>query len=190
MKYLSQLLVLAFALLIYGCSQNSYSPPKSDILDARFTTSGELILPNDLDHWVFLGSSLGMGYSNVEFDPDTPGNFQIVSMEPKAYAEFMRTGKFPDGSMFALAFYGAKSEDSVNEAGFVMGELQLTEIHLKDRTRFPDTGFSFYMFDPGAKQASALNLPNDCVTCHKRDAEHDGVFTQFYPVARNRLKEE
>lgn len=155
---------------------------------AEFTDDGALKLPANLDQWVFIGSSLGMGYSDVAFNPGSPGNFQIVTMEPTAYSEFMRTGLFPDGSMFALAFYGAQTDISINQTGFVMGDQRMIEIHLKDSTRFPETGFNFYMFHPGQMTADSRQLPNNCVTCHMQHAAHDGVFTQFYPVIRDRLE--
>jgi hypothetical protein len=44
---------------------------------AAFDDQDNLILPGDIDEWVFLGSSLGMGYSQAEFDSDSPGMFQI-----------------------------------------------------------------------------------------------------------------
>lgn len=154
---------------------------------ATFAEDGALNIPGNLDKWVFLGSSLGMGYSQQNFDPGAPGMFQIVTMEPNAYREFMATGEFPDGAMFLLGFYGAENKISINRSGFVMGDAHAYEIHLKDKARFPETGFNFYTFNPGDKTAAEVPLPNDCVTCHTRDGAHDGVFTQFYPVARERL---
>lgn len=187
-------LACSMALLVSACSRNAVAAPEATpdtpMSAAQFTSKGELVLPENLENWVFLGSSLGMGYSNVDFNPETPGNFQIVSMEPAAFEAFKRTGAFPDGAMFALSFYGAKSGHSINEAGFTMDELRLTEIHLKDAERFPETGFNFYMFEPGKTRAPALPLPNDCVTCHMKDAEHDSVFTQFYPVIQTYLNQQ
>ena len=161
--------------------------PLSAANAAQFTEDGDLQIPDNLDEWMFLGSSLGMGYSQETFDPNSPGMFQIVTMEPGAYREFMRTSEFPEGAMFLLVFYGAENKVSINRAGFVMGEPHAMEIHLKDKARFPETGFNFYTFQPGDKTAAEVPLPNDCVACHARDGAHDGVFTQFYPVARTRL---
>ncbi|NHK29612.1 cytochrome P460 family protein [Parvularcula flava] len=175
--------VLAFSL--HGIAQddtNSAHP-------ALFTENGEMQRPGDLDEWIFLGSTLGQGYNPAMFDPDSPGMFQVVRMEPAAYLQFIDTGEFPDGAMFSLDFYGVEQGASVTKSGYTMGELMLTEIHLKDAERFPESGFNFYMFPPGAQTAEPLDLPNDCVTCHTTDAAHDGVFTQFYPAARQRLEQ-
>jgi len=148
---------------------------------ATFDDDGKLIKPGDIDEWVFLGSSLGMGYSQAEFDPDSPGMFQIVRMEPQAYKAFVETGRFADGTMFALHFYGSQNKVSINRAGFVMGSLHFMEIHYKDSERFPD-GFNFYTFNNDQTVAEEEPLPNECVTCHKKDGVYDGVFVQFYPT--------
>lgn len=155
---------------------------------AHYLASGQLAYPADLDQWVFLGTSLGMGYSQVRFNPGTPGNFQVVQIEPNAYREFLKTGTFPEGTMIALSFYSAVTGLSINKTGFVGDRLEMVEIHVKDRARFPSTGFNFFMFHPGDKAAAALPLPNDCVTCHVRDGAHDAFFTQFYPLIRDKVR--
>lgn len=148
---------------------------------ARFDDDGNLVVPSDLDEWIFIGSSLGMGYSQEDFDADSPGMFQVARMEPQAYRMFRETGVFPDGTMLSLHFYGSRNEISINRAGFVMDDLHFAEIHYKDSTRFPD-GFNFYNVSNGATIGREIPLPNDCVECHKRDGAYDGVFVQFYPT--------
>src|SRR5512145_3278205 len=54
----------------------------SPLSAAQFTESGELVRPDDLDEWVFLGASLGLGYDEAKRDADSPGDFQVVLMEP------------------------------------------------------------------------------------------------------------
>ena len=148
---------------------------------ATFDDDGKLIKPGNINEWVFLGSSLGMGYSQAEFDPGSPGMFQIVRMEPRAYKAFVESGRFADGTMFALHFYGSQNEISINRTGFVMGGLHFMEIHYKDSERFPD-GFNFYTFNNDQTVAEEVPLPNECVACHKKDGVYDGVFVQFYPT--------
>ena len=155
---------------------------------AEFDAHGNLIIPANLNEWVFVGSSLGMGYSQAEFDPDSPGLFQIVTMEPQAYEAFRKTGRFIDGTMLALHFYGSQNEISINRAGFVMDDLHFSEIHLKDSKKFPD-GSNFYNIENGASTGTEIPLPNDCVECHKRDGAYDGVFVQFYPTIHEHLPE-
>lgn len=156
---------------------------------AQFDSAGNLLVPPDLDEWVFIGSSLGMGYSQEAFDADSPGMFQIVRMEPEAYRVFKETGKFADGTMLSLHFYGSQNELSINRAGFVMDDLHFAEIHYKDSERFPD-GSNFYNLVNGEPLGTEIALPNDCVTCHKRDGAYDGVFVQFYPTIHEYLPDD
>lgn len=107
-------------------------------------------------------------------------------MEPTAYQAFRDTGEFGDGSMFALRFYNALSELSIQKLGFLMGDLTLTEIHLKDSKQFQD-GFNVYVFPPGTEKAPPLPLPNDCIGCHIEHGAYDGVFSQFYPALRDKI---
>ena len=175
------------AVLLLGLGATAQDRPAVDV--ARFTADGQLVVPNNMDEWVFLGSSLGMGYSQQSFDPDSPGMFQIVRMEPTAYRVFRETGEFVDGTMIALHFYGSQNEISINRAGYVMDNLHFAEIHYKDSERFPD-GFNFYNVNNGDELVDEIPLPNDCVDCHKRDGAYEGVFVQFYPPIHDYLPED
>jgi hypothetical protein len=109
---------------------------------ARFSADGQLQRPSDLDQWVFLGTSLGMGYNARAFDPNAPGQFQVVLMEPQAYRRFVATGAYPDGAMFLLSFYDSEQKVSINRSGFVQRDLDSFEIHLIDKRR---TGEGHYI---------------------------------------------
>lgn len=158
--------------------------PQLDV--AEFDADGNLLVPENLDEWVFIGSSLGMGYSQADFDPDSPGMFQIVRMEPRAYRALQATGEFVDGAMLSLHFYGSQNEISIARAGFTMDDLHFAEIHYKDSERF-DTGYNFYNLNNGDDVATEIPLPNACVECHERDGAYDGVFVQFYPTIHEYL---
>ena len=155
---------------------------------AEFDADGHLVLPASFDDWVFLGSSLGQQYDAETFDPDSPGMFQVARMEPSAYAAFLETGEFVDGTMIALHFYGAQEKLSINRGGFVMSQLHFAEIHYKD-SKYPE-GFNFFTFNAGAAIATEIALPNDCVECHERDGAYDGVFVQFYPDLQQHLPDD
>lgn len=180
MRFLLPLAVLFAGLVTSAHLFPAAAEDKTRLDVARFNNDGDLLVPENLDEWIFVGSSLGMGYSQANFDPDSPGMFQIARIEPNAWRAFVETGEFADGTMIALHFYGSQNEISINRAGFVMSDLHFAEIHYKDRERFPD-GFNFYNLNNGEPVAEEIALPNDCVECHKRDAAYDGVFVQFYP---------
>ena len=156
---------------------------------AQYARNGDLRRPADLEAWQLLGVSLGMGYSDAEFDADNPGMFQVVLMEPAAYASFLESGSFADGSMFALMFYGTNKRFSINRVGFVQDELHNFEIHVKDAARY-DEDRAFFIFDAGDKSASIVPPGSECVSCHQADGAFDGVFAQFYPAMRHLIPAE
>lgn len=183
----SVVMAVTAAVWMQAVAQDSTSESDTALDAPRYEESGNLIRPADLDTWVFLGSSLGMGYNqNAKFDPDSPGFLQVVLMEPAAYEAFGETGAFADGSMLALMFYNPSKRLSLNRAGFVQGDLAQYEIHVRDRTRFKD-GRAFYVFQPGDQSASIIPPGNDCVKCHNEEGAFDGVFAQFYPTIRHRI---
>ena len=149
---------------------------------ARYDSSGKLLKPDNLPEWVFLGASLGMGYSAQPFDQADPGMFQVALMEPSALQYFEQHGRFADGTMIALYFYGSAHRVSTNRSGFVLGGEMGVQVHVVDKQRFTD-GHAFFDLGVFAQADAAEALPpgNGCVSCHKTNAAYDGVFAQFYP---------
>jgi hypothetical protein len=158
--------------------------PPAPLDVARFTAKGELQKPADLTSWVFLGTSLGMGYNPGSFNAANPGQFQVVLMEPTAYQQFVKSGAYAPGSMFLLAFYNAdKQARSINQNGFTQADLTNYEIHVIS----PKVGaekHAFFMFGADAPQGQRLPPKNSCVTCHTDHGAFDGTFAQFYPTLR------
>lgn len=151
--------------------------------NAIFNEKGNLKRPENIESWVFLGSSLGLTYSDAVRDPDKPGFFSSVFMEPNAYKLFMQTGKFADGTVFAKILYRSKLEDG----GVSMGKPVYLEVHVKDRERFPETVSGFYAWAPNDPDfAEKFPVSMGCVACHQERAAYDDVFTQFYPTIRDR----
>ena len=62
------------------------------MLAQRYSSTGELALP-DYRKWVYLGSGVGMSYT--ETGRENPP-FTNVFAEPAAYDRFMKTGTWPD----------------------------------------------------------------------------------------------
>jgi hypothetical protein len=176
--------------LFYIATATSQSPAAKPALDvARFSADGKLLKPADLEQWVFLGASLGMGYNRPQSNGGGPGQFQVVLMEPTAYKYFMATGQYAPGSMFLLSFYDAEQKRSINKTGFVQSNLTNYEIHLIDSRRAPD-GRTFYVFGAQDTQGNALPKGNACVTCHVGHGAFEGTFAQFYPAIRDRIPKE
>lgn len=181
--------------LVYVSAADSQSPASKPAAAAqplnvaRLTPDGKLMRPADLEQWVFLGTSLGMGYNQPQANASGPGQFQVVLMEPRAYRFFLENGRYAPGSMFLLSFYNAEQKRSINKAGFVQSNLANYEIHLVD-PKVAQDGRTFYVFGPKDTQGNALPKGNDCVRCHVGHGAFDGTFAQFYPTIRERIPPE
>ena len=75
---------------VVALGQQTSQPAAEALQIAQLTSKGKLQKPADLDSWVFLGTSLGMGYNPGSFNADHPGQFQVVLMEPNAYRHFVK----------------------------------------------------------------------------------------------------
>jgi len=160
---------------------------------AQLTADGKLQKPADLDSWVFLGTSLGMGYNPGSFNAAHPGQFQVVLMEPNAYRHFVQNRSYAPGSMFLLSFYDSdKQQRSINQNGFTQADLTNYEIHVIDPAEGDkaDKGHAFYVFNPKDTQGEALPAGNACVRCHVEHGAFDGTFAQFYPTLRPMIPKE
>ncbi len=184
-KLLAVLALVAVAAA--GAATVAVHPEKLEV--ARLTHDGKMQKPADLDHWVFLGTSLGMGYNPGSFNAARPGQFQVALMEPTAYRHFVEHGSFAPGSMFLLSFYDADTQPrSINQNGFTQADLTNYEIHLID----PDNkeGHGFYMFAPDSTTGNPVGPGSSCVRCHVQHGAFAGTFAQFYPTIRPRIPRE
>jgi hypothetical protein len=162
----------------------SASAPVTKSLEvARLNAAGKLLKPGDLSSWIFLGTSLGMGYNPGSFNAAHPGQFQVVLMEPQAYRYFVEHKRYAPGSMFLLSFYDTEQRRSINQNGFVQADLTNYEIHLLHPGKGKD-GRTFYLFDAKDTEGNAMPEGNDCVRCHLKHGAFDGTFAQFYPTIR------
>ena len=177
-------MLAVFAAVTAVSADEATAPAAATTLDvARLTTEGKLRKPADMTNWIFLGTSLGMGYNPGSFNAARPGQFQVVLMEPNAYQYFVERGSYAPGSMFVLAFYDTDVQQrSINQNGFTQAELTNYEIHLIDPKH--EDGHAFYMFDAQSTEGDAMPAGNNCARCHKDHGAFQGTFAQFYPTLR------
>ena len=177
-------MLAVFAAVTAVSADEATAPAAATTLDvARLTTEGKLRKPADMTNWIFLGTSLGMGYNPGSFNAARPGQFQVVLMEPIAYQHFVERGSYAPGSMFVLAFYDTDvQQHSINQNGFTQAELTNYEIHLIDPKH--EDGHAFYMFDAQSTEGDAMPAGNNCARCHKDHGALQGTFAQFYPTLR------
>jgi cytochrome c553 len=190
------LLVAAAALAVQVSAQSPATatanpPAAAKPLDiAQFTRDGKLLKPADLTDWIFLGTSLGMGYNPGSFNAARPGQFQVALIEPNAYRYFVKNRSFAPGSMLLLSFYDAETQPrSINQNGFTQAELTNFEIHLIDPARGAD-GRAFFVFAADGTEGNLLPPDNACVRCHNKHGAFQGTFAQFYPTIRSLIPKE
>jgi Cytochrome P460 len=148
----------------------------------RYVNTTNLVLPADYREWVFLSSGLGMEYNPVPGTPDR-NSFGNVFVNPSSYRAFMKTGKWPDKTVFVLEFRGSTSEGSINKAGRFQAQLVGLEAEVKDSS-FPD-GWAFFNFmQKGSVVNSTTPVPVSagCVECHTKNTAVERTFVQFYPT--------
>lgn len=172
---------LPLVLLLLALPGGAGAPPHPPA--PRYTPAGALILPPGIETWIRVGSSIGLGYSVSDESP--PGMFHNVSLEPAAYAEYRRTGRFPNHTQLALTIYSAGRGVAPARHGWFEGELAAVEMAVKDTARFAG-GWAYFGFEPGGRGATSLPFPRErCARCHAAHAAKDNVFLQFYPVLRD-----
>jgi hypothetical protein len=148
-----------------------------------YTPGGELIRPVDFREWVFVTSGLGMTYNQPAAGaaPRVP-NFTNVYVNPSAYRTFMKTGRWPDKTMFILEIRAATSEGSINKGGHFQTNLVVIEASVKDEARFAGK-WAYFDFGRDMKtQVAALPTTERCYACHADNAAVDNTFVQFYPT--------
>jgi len=125
----------------------------------QYTSDNQLLRPEGYREWIYLSSGLGMNYSPVAGHE----MFTNVFVPQWAYQEFLKSGKWPDKSMFVVEERGSQSKGSIN-------------------SRFPDK-WAYFNFDEDTKAAKA-NPKAGCWQCHEDHAAVEHTFVQFYPTLK------
>jgi cytochrome P460 len=146
----------------------------------QYAKDRALMLPADYRQWVFVGSSLGLSYNERDTGHEM---FHETLMEPTAYAEFVRTGTFREGTMLVLMVHGTGESVLPSRRGRFAAEVHGVEMAVKDRSRVPE-GWAYYNFGGmgGVHDTAQPNPKTSCYDCHKPHAARDNVFLQYYPL--------
>ena len=148
---------------------------------ARYTDKGELLFPADYRTWTFVTSGHAMSYNATANAASPEGPFDNVFVNPEAYAAFLKTGHWPEGTVLVLEIRGSASKGSINRSGaFQSGAPLAVEVHVRDSTRFKG-GWGFFGFD-GQKPAAMIGYAGSCYACHQANGAVDTTFVQFYPT--------
>jgi hypothetical protein len=173
-------LVPGFAVLSTFCLLLLAAGPKENSLKPHYDAEGNLVRPAGYRDWEFLSAGYGMNYSPA---PGSHEMFTNVFVQHWAYEDFIKSGKWPEQSMFIIDVRDAESKGSINKTGHFQTDLMALEVEVKDSTRNPDK-WAYYSFKPDAKTAEAMPKGNDCWSCHEQHATVEHTFVQFYPTLK------
>lgn len=155
---------------------------------AVFEGQDTLLRPEGYREWVFVGSSLGLRYDQNpgKEPPQKAEHFNNVYINPVAYRQFSKTGKFPDGTVLILEIATLETKKEPGLQGAYQKDFIRLEAAVKDSQRFAD-GWAYFTFtekEGKLKDKSQPFAKASCYDCHHSKAATDHVFTQFYPVLR------
>jgi hypothetical protein len=167
---MNKILVCAFTCLLGAASAWSQATTAP-----RHTASGGLALPADYREWIFLSAGLGMNYSPGGNDANP--HFDNVFVTRPAYSEFLKTGKWPDKTMFILEIRSSESHGSINLGGHYQAGLTAREAEVKENGQW-----TFYSFPTGAQDGASFPRTERCYSCHAANGAVDNTFVQFYPT--------
>jgi len=145
-----------------------------------YDEESRLLLPADFREWTFVGSSLGLSYSEGQSGNEM---FHHTLMEPSAYRHFVETGRFREGTMLALLLHDLGEGVLPGRAGHFASDLRTVELAVKDSSHGEES-WEYYNFGSrnGLLERAQPFPAASCHACHAEHAALDNVFLQFYPL--------
>lgn len=165
--------LFAMCLLLLAASPEEKSPKP------QYDAKGNLMRPADYRDWEFLSAGFGMNY-NASAGHEM---FTNVFVQRWAYQDFLKSGKWPEGSMFVIDERAAESKGSINKTGHFQTDLMGLAVETKDSEHNPEK-WAYYAFDADGQTAEAMPQGNPCFACHDAHAAVEHTFVQFYPTLK------
>jgi Cytochrome P460 len=196
-------LVMSVALTVL----TGQGPPAGDSgMAPKYTKDGELILPVGYREWVFCGADLGLAYAadptttpreKARVKDDVAGPFHNIYINRAAYEAYAKskTKTFPDKTVLVMELFESEQKEPMHIVSHGRYEAKRVglEVAVKNTQR-PDgskTDWAYYIFtDATAPTAPPLlaakaQPDSDCYNCHRKHADVDNVWVQFYPTLRD-----
>ncbi len=153
----------------------------------RFSAAGMLQRPDDYREWNFVTTGLGMTYGPTQPAAGDPRFFDNVFVNRASYREFLKTGQWPDKTMFVLEIRSSEAKVSIDNGGQTQGSRIIAiEAAVKDVNRFKETGgWGYFDFGGGTElkaEMPALPKSATCYACHQANTAVENTFVQFYPT--------
>jgi hypothetical protein len=183
------LMAVALAIVTAAVAGDSTAVDSSDS-GARFNAAGGLIRPIDYRAWPTIGSGLNMAYGPIRQDAQARPPFTNVFVNPDAYRAFLKSGTWPEGSLFILEIRSSVpvNNSATGNNGYFQGDVIGIEAEVKGTQRFTG-GWAFFNFS--ADKGAGVQIPTgaSCYSCHAKNGAVENTFVQFYPVLRDVAKE-
>ncbi len=154
----------------------------------RYAANGEMLIPVNYRQWQFVGSNMGIGYTEPTAGNTRPPTFKNIYIQPDAFRAFKANGKFPDKTVLVMEVFASGEKASPAKTGRFEEKFLGIEAAVKDESKFPEEKWAYYNFIGSGKALdSAKAFPKEsCWSCHNEHATVDNVFVQFYPVLRDK----
>ena len=176
--FMSLATIVVLSLLVIA----AFGKPPFEGKVPRFLANNEIALPENYREWVFVSSGVGMSYDPAAEAKSTNPPFNNIFVKPEAYKSFMKTGTWPNGTMFVMEIRRSKTNESINSSGSFQTDLLSVEAEVKDEYRFP-AKWGFYAFKDGTTSGKLLpDATTECQSCHSQHGAVDNTFVQFYPT--------
>ena len=146
----------------------------------QYSADNKLLRPDGYREWIYLSSGLGMNYSPSPGDHEM---FTNVFVPQWAYQSFLKSGKWPDKTMFIVEERVSQSKGSINKTGHFQTDLSGLAVEVKDSAHNPEK-WSYYGYSADGQTAEAMPKGNGCYSCHDEHAAVEHTFVQFYPTLK------
>ena len=149
--------------------------------------AGKAVLksPGNYRDWYFVGSNLGISYSE---NAGKENFFKNIYIPKAAAAAFKKSGVFPEKTMLVMEVYKPASDASPAKQGQFEGKFVGIEVAVKDTDAVAE-GWAYYNFigETGQRKTTAKAFGKQaCWNCHREHGAKDNVFVQFYPRLRDK----
>ncbi len=149
----------------------------------KYDDASSLLRPEGYREWIFVGSNLGIGYT----EGGKEGSFKNIYIQPEMYRAYKKTGKFPDKTMLVMEVFTPGEKMAPAKSGKFEDKFRGIEVALKDEKKFPEKWAYFNFIGDNGPLAKAKAFPKEaCWNCHNEHAKVDNVFVQFYPALRDK----
>jgi Cytochrome P460 len=158
--------------------------PDAPAASVEFTADGKLKQPVGYRNWTYVGASVtpdDLNGGKARFP-----EFHAIYIDPESFADYKKTGKFRDGTVFVKELSSVGSKEATSGKGYFLGDFTGLAVAIKDSKRFKDEPGSWAYFSFGYKYPLPAEVSKSptvaCNKCHQDSAKQDWVFTQNYNV--------